>query len=231
MRRSVPANTTQRRRRVGPNGRSEVRVQEPPRAEDLIPSQRERRDRIIHVARQLLERAEYEKIQMRDVAEHAEVALGTVYRYFGSKEHLFAAVLVQWSRSLEAAVERHPLSGDPPEQLRDLFMRVLDAFERLPQFFRLMVVIETTPDRFARQDFEAFSQQTRSTFREAVAQLHPDTAEDVLDVVLSVLGGVMRAWSLGVLDLDTARRQLQATIDLLFSGPPKYRRRTRAATA
>ena len=67
---------------------------------------RERRERIIRAAMELLEDAEYEKVQMRDVADRAGVALGTVYRYFTSKEHLYAAVLVEWSADFFARIRQ-----------------------------------------------------------------------------------------------------------------------------
>ena len=37
---------------------------------------------------------------MRDVAQEAGVALATVYRYFTSKEHLYAAALLEWADEL-----------------------------------------------------------------------------------------------------------------------------------
>jgi AcrR family transcriptional regulator len=40
---------------------------------------------------------------MRDVAACANVALGTIYRYFVGKDHLLAAALVEWARDLSAA--------------------------------------------------------------------------------------------------------------------------------
>src|SRR3954447_16261722 len=56
-----------------------------------------RRQRIVESALRALESREYEQIQIRDVALTAEVALGTLYRYFSSKEHLYAAVLQEWA--------------------------------------------------------------------------------------------------------------------------------------
>lgn len=40
---------------------------------------------------------------IRDVAAHANVALGSIYRYFVGKDHLLAAALVQWAHDLSAA--------------------------------------------------------------------------------------------------------------------------------
>ena len=43
----------------------------------------------------------YDAVQMRDVAATAQVALGTIYRYFASKDHLLAATLVEWTKDLQ----------------------------------------------------------------------------------------------------------------------------------
>lgn len=194
----------------------------PPAPEALIPSQRARRDRIVAAALSLLERGEYDTIQMRDVAEEAGVALGTVYRYFASKEHLFAALIVVWSDSLKGRVQRRPLVGDgPSELLDDLMGRVLTAFERMPQFIRLIVVLESTPDRHARAMYTEFTEHTTGTFHQPVESLEPEEATAVLDVVKAVLWTVLRSWSLGLITMKEARRRMTRAIKLIFSPPPK----------
>ena len=56
-----------------------------------------RRQRIIDAGKDLLRTQEYDSIQIRDVASEANVALGTLYRYFNSKEHLYANVVYDWA--------------------------------------------------------------------------------------------------------------------------------------
>jgi len=77
----------------------------------LTVAQRERRERIVDAGLALLAERDYEKIQVKDVAEEANVALGTLYHYFSSKEHLFAEVLVRWAGTLRTNISRNPLRG------------------------------------------------------------------------------------------------------------------------
>ena len=49
---------------------------------------------------------------MRDVASRADVAMGTVYRYFTSKDHLLAAALVHWVEQLDSRLAELPAQGD-----------------------------------------------------------------------------------------------------------------------
>src|SRR5258705_10935818 len=46
---------------------------------------------------------------MRDVAAAADVALGTVYRYFSSKERLLLEAMAEQQSDLRAYIETHPL--------------------------------------------------------------------------------------------------------------------------
>ena len=62
-------------------------------AEPSSPRQRARRQRILKAAATLAARTGLERVQMHEVAKSAEVAIGTLYRYFPSKTHLFTAVM------------------------------------------------------------------------------------------------------------------------------------------
>ena len=61
----------------------------------LTKSQAARRERVIRAAMELGAEGGYDAVQMRDVAQRAGVALGTIYRYFSSKDHLLAAAMVE----------------------------------------------------------------------------------------------------------------------------------------
>src|SRR5580698_9395514 len=75
----------------------------------LTRAQQARRQRVIDAAMMLGLDGGYEAVQMRDVAARADVAMGTVYRYFTSKDHLLAA-----AHGPQGAVE-HP---DDPRRRR-----------------------------------------------------------------------------------------------------------------
>jgi AcrR family transcriptional regulator len=175
----------------------------------------------VRAALRLLERREYDKIQVREVAESADVALGTVYRYFASKEHLFAAVMLEWGASLDKRLRKDPLAGDDvASRLTDLMDRIITAFERRPQFFRLMVVMESTPDAHARGLFDQFRAQASQTVNEPLDALAPDDARAVLEVVNAVLSSVLRSWVMGSLTIGEVRRRMARSIELIFSAPP-----------
>lgn len=63
-----------------------------PPASPVSKGQVARRDRILDAAAELGATADFDRVQMHEVAKDAGVAIGTVYRYFPSKTHLFTAV-------------------------------------------------------------------------------------------------------------------------------------------
>ncbi len=105
-------------------------------------AQRARRQRVIDAGLALLRSRDYDKIQVKDVAEEANVALGTVYNYFSSKDHLFAEVLIAWAATLGPNISRNPLRGNTDiERLTEVFHRSVRAFQRQPNFARLVATL------------------------------------------------------------------------------------------
>ena len=101
----------------------------------LTESQQARRQRILRAARELAAGGGYEAVQMRHVAAEADVALGTLYRYFPSKEQLLVSVNLRAVRGLAARVAEWPPTGaTSAPRVLDLLG---DATARLPEQPRL----------------------------------------------------------------------------------------------
>jgi len=190
----------------------------PPSPESLTASQFARRERIVKVALNLLVNGDYEKIQMKDVAEASDVALGTVYRYFTSKEHLFAAVQLEWVKSLHRQILRRPPTGRSNlERLSQVLHKSVRAFQIQPQFYRVLLVLEVAKDPFAKELFEVMSRETEATYRESLSGIDPQTAADLLRVVLAVLGAELRGWVLGRQSIDEVKQNLDQALSLLLT--------------
>jgi len=79
------------------------------------PAQRDRRRRILEATIALASKGGFEAVQMRAVAESADVALGTLYRYFPSKIHLLVAALSTRLEVSQAVLDRRPIPGHSRE--------------------------------------------------------------------------------------------------------------------
>ena len=70
---------------------------------------------------------------MRTVAEHADVALGTLYRYFPSKIHLLVSALGQEFEQAVESLERKPVPGDTAaDRVTYVLERTTRALQRDP---------------------------------------------------------------------------------------------------
>ena len=113
----------------------------------LTRGQAARRERVLHAALKLGAEGGYDAVQMRDVATTAEVALGTIYRYFASKDHLLAATLVMWVDDLERRVTARPPKGDSTaDRVVDVLRRATKAMEREPKLSAAVVTAISSPD-------------------------------------------------------------------------------------
>src|SRR4051812_16288504 len=74
-------------------------------------NQAARRERVIVAACDLAAEGGYDAVQMRDVASQADVALGTLYRYFPSKDHLLIAALAEQVSTLQRRLAQKPPRG------------------------------------------------------------------------------------------------------------------------
>jgi AcrR family transcriptional regulator len=184
----------------------------------LPPSRAERRSRIIRTALELLSESDYDAIQMRDVAEASDVALATLYRYFPSKEQLFAAVQLEWVELLHRRVAQRGLRGDSDlERLLDVLQRSIRSFKTSPQFYRVLLMLESTKDPVARELYEVMARATADTYREAIRNTDPETAEHLLRATLDILGAEMRAWAHERRTIEEAARRIEESLCVLFT--------------
>src|SRR6478735_5582656 len=75
-------------------------------------AQRDRRKRILDATIALASKGGFDAVQMRAVAEQADVALGTLYRYFPSKIHLLVSALGREFERANASIGDKPIPGD-----------------------------------------------------------------------------------------------------------------------
>ncbi|HEY1829332.1 MAG TPA: TetR/AcrR family transcriptional regulator [Acidimicrobiales bacterium] len=190
---------------------------EPASPNALTATQLARRQSIVDASLVLLERNEYDRIQMKDVAEEAGVALGTLYRYFSSKEHLFAEVLVKWAATLRSSLTRRPpLETTPKERLRVALHRSVRAFQHQPQLARLIASLELSSDPFATEIIERLDQATTGVYMELLEGIDPDRSRKIVRTIEAVLDSQLRSWSSGRLPITGVYDYLNDGIDLLF---------------
>jgi len=192
----------------------------PPDPAALSASQRARRERIVDGALELLMASPYERIQMRDIAEQAGVALGTVYRYFHSKEHLFGDVVVRWAGRLGERVHRRPLRGATNEErLADVYSRAIRAFHLMPQFLTAIRVVESSADPYALRSLGVLADLTEQTYRRALHGVDERDQELIVFACTMVMNGLLTRWMQGGASIEQVNRDMRDTIHLVMGLP------------
>ncbi|MFI7589725.1 TetR/AcrR family transcriptional regulator [Spongisporangium articulatum] len=148
-----------------------------------------RREQIVRAALGALEEQEYERIQIRDVAADAGVALGTLYRYFSSKEHLYAAVLGEWAAFDRARPSRSKAA--PAERVRKRVHAVIRALHRQPQFFKVYVLLQASGDANARELLTQFAQVAEDSLAAEFDMLDDAEAHDVAIMLWSIINSMI----------------------------------------
>lgn len=184
----------------------------------LPPWQQARRQRVIETAIELAARSGYDGVRMCDVALAADVAVGTVYRYFASKDHLLAAAMAELTGALRDRITaRPPTGGSMADQLTDVYRRATRALERRPKLTAAMVTALSSPD--ARVEASAAVVRTNvATMSEAILSgLDPEIRTEVISVVGHVFYSTLTGWAHGRHPFTHVIKELEEAIRLLLT--------------
>jgi AcrR family transcriptional regulator len=153
--------------------------------ETMTASQLARRARVLDAVIEMVSEGADEEMQMKEIADRSGVALGTIYRYFSSKDHVMAAALVEWTRGLEQRlVTRRQPSGSPADQLIEIVQLALRAYQRHPTFARLLIFVANSSDPAASECYRGMGTVVFSTFDA------PDLDAETRDQVLTLIGAL-----------------------------------------
>lgn len=166
----------------------------------LTRAQQARRQRVVDAAMVLGLDGGYEAVQMRDVAARADVAMGTVYRYFTSKDHLLAAALVSWIEQLDTRLAQVPARGDSAAtRAMDVLDRALRAMGRQPKLVSAVFAALASPDPAAVECQQQISLLMEGIITRAIGEPPPpdigDRARIIGHVWYSALVGWVNGWS------------------------------------
>lgn len=190
----------------------------PPGEPPLTARQAERRRRILRAATALAVRGGYEAVQMREVAESAQVALGTLYRYFPSKVHLLVAVMLEQLQGLHEHIRRHPPTDlEPALRVADTLTRAFHALQREPLLAEAMVRALSFADRSVGAEVDQVSVATGQLILDAIGQSGPPTGSQraAVRVIEHTWHSALVAWLSGRASIAEVRADLHTAARLL----------------
>jgi AcrR family transcriptional regulator len=193
----------------------------------LTKRQEARRDRLVQAAMELAATGGYEAVQMREVAARAEVALGTLYRYFSSKDQLLVGVLASWARDLQRRLNaRPPQEPDPADRVAEVFRRATRAMERAPQLTEAVI---TALSSLSAEDPSGLSaarevyEVVTDIITEAMAN-GPDRRDAVIRILAQVWFATLFARVRGWADPKQTALDMEDAVRLMVANEPRASR-------
>ncbi|MBK0866559.1 MULTISPECIES: cholesterol catabolism transcriptional regulator KstR [unclassified Saccharopolyspora] len=183
-------------------------------------AQNARRKRIIDATIALAGKGGYEAVQMRAVAERADVALGTLYRYFPSKIHLLVTGLAREFERSQERLDRAKIPGETPyDRVLYVLGRTTRTMQRNPQLTEAMTRAFMFADTSAANEVDAVGSLTETLFSGAMVTGEDEPTEEqraIARVIADVWLSNLVAWVTRRASATDVSNRLELTVRLLL---------------
>ena len=183
-------------------------------------SQRERRERILDATIALASQGGFEAVQMRAVAERADVALGTLYRYFPSKIHLLVTGLAREFERAEALLATRTIPGDTPaDRVISVLRRTTRGLQGDPHLTDALTRAFMFADKSAAQEIHAVGMLLTRMLTQAMRPGSQDVSDDdtaIARVIGDVWLSALVAWVTGRSTAEETTAHLDRAVRLIL---------------
>lgn len=188
-------------------------------AEPSSPDQHTRQRRILEAAEELGAETDFDHVQMLEVAKRAGVAVGTLYRYFPSKNHLFVGVMSYRTERMGDSLTKRRPDGDPADRVFDVLGRANRALLSQPHLAASMMKALNAAHAATVTDVSRTDNTMRDLLLE-VAGIDRPTPEDlaIVRVLLQAWGGILSSSINGRLSVSDAESDLRLACRMLMAG-------------
>lgn len=183
-------------------------------------AQRERRQRILDATIALAAQGGFDAVQMRAVAEQADVALGTLYRYFPSKIHLLVSALGREFDRAESGLADRPIPGDTAaERVIYVLRRTTRGLQGDPHLTDALTRAFMFADSTVAAEIDAVGMQLTTMLMRA---MHPGKTEATDDdvAIARVIGDVwlssLVSWVTGRATAPQTAEHMERAVHLLL---------------
>ncbi len=204
---------------------------EAPAATGLAASQLRRIRRIVDAAIELAEQGGFDGVRLRDVAESSGVALGTLYKYFPSKEAILLYAVNEGNEGLERLMVEEPPRGETAaERVADFFARATGTFTRRPNFARAVLRAIAASDQATAAQQAGFHLRIGRMIISALRGEAPDVSRPLSETIGSereqsialmlnhVWFAALLGWSSGLHSAEAVADRMTQAIDLMLGG-------------
>ncbi len=153
-----------------------------------------RREQIIDSAAELFATLNFHQVLMDDVARRANLAKGTIYNYFKTKEELYLAIISdRLQHLLEILQKRVHTRNDSLTNLRRIIVHLYSFFAKYTHFFdiwyREKARLDLLGESQIAQQYQEIRQLMCTVLQQGVADgiLQPHNADFVADLILGMI--------------------------------------------
>lgn len=193
-------------------------------------AQRERRKRILDATLAIASKGGFEAVQMRAVADRADVAVGTLYRYFPSKVHLLVSALGREFERIDARNDRTPgtertpgtdrtpgTGGTPYHRLSSMVSKLNRAMQRNPLLTEAMTRAYVFADASAAGEVDHVEKIIDSMFARAMSDGEPTEDQyHIARVISDVWLSNLLAWLTRRASASDVSKRLDLAVRLLI---------------
>jgi AcrR family transcriptional regulator len=112
-----------------------------------------RRRLILATAMDLFQKNGFAGVTLDDIASAIEFSKGTIYNHFGSKEEIYASILVEHLNILLSCLEEAARTGrDTHERLRNSMKAYVRFYREHREYFKLLFFIDLVSDHYRIPD-------------------------------------------------------------------------------
>jgi AcrR family transcriptional regulator len=194
-----------------------------------ISAMESKRVRILETAIELAEKGGYENVRLRDVAAQADVALGTLYKRFPSKESILIAALELEAEKLEKKWAKKPVDGDSAlDRVIEFFNVASNTLFRKPNLGRAVLRALTSGDQELTGQVASFHQRMTTMIiaalrgEPATAMSEAKNSEQIVAFIMQQIWfSALVGWMGGLITKPMVLEQLRMTLTLLLRGLEK----------
>lgn len=159
----------------------------------------------------------YDAVVMRDLADQANVAVGTLYNYFTSKDHLLAAAYVEWADELVERVRSKPRQGTTAaERVSDAIGRICEGLSRQPRLVSaILTATNSRAPEVAALD-EQVAVQITALIGDALDLDDDELSLQIAAVIEHVMHSALLSWIHGRMTMTQVMEAIETTAHLLL---------------
>jgi TetR/AcrR family transcriptional regulator, cholesterol catabolism regulator len=159
----------------------------------------------------------YDEVNVREVAQRAGVAVGTLYHYFLSKEHLLVSALGRWLEGFEEHLGPRLYSiDDPYARLWHVVEELHHALRDRPMLAEAMARAYVVADASVAVEVEMVRSQLVDLFADAVSRGRPtESHTEVGGLLTDVLTSNLLALAHDRAEIGDVHRRFRLLVELL----------------